>query len=207
MKGIKRDDISQLECWLYDEQDKHVSWLSGLTGTVKSTIAQTFAEMSFADGKFGASFFCSRDLDDRGNLRKVSPTLAFQLAYWCSPFREELLPVLRANPDVGREAPCSQMERLIVGPLKTAQTPILIIIVALDECKVEGPPSIILSILSLYVDRMPYVKFFITGRPEPRIRSGFRLSSPRPIAEVFKLDDVIGPLVDTDALNCSFKHV
>ena len=198
MRGTRKDVLSQLESWLNGEQEKHVYWLNGLAGTGKSTIAQTFAETSFADGKLGASFFCSRDFDDRSNLRKIFPTLAFQLAHRYPPFREELLPVLTANPDVGRETLCSQMEKLIVGPLKTAHTPTLIIIDALDECKDEEPASAILSILSRYVDQIPHVKFFITGRPEPRIRSGFRLQALRPITEVFKLHEVERPLVDVD---------
>ena len=198
MKGTRRDVLSQLESWLNDEKDKHVFWLNGLAGTGKSTIAQTFAEMSFTDGKLGASFFCSRDFDDRSNLRKIFPTLAFQLAHRYPPFRGKLLPVLTASPDVGRETLCSQMEKLIVGPLKTIHTQTLIIIDALDECKDEEPASAILSILSRYVDQIPHVKFFITGRPEPRIRSGFRLQALRPITEVFKLHDVERPLVDVD---------
>jgi len=39
--------------------EQRIFWLNGLAGTGKSTIAQTFAEMAFADGKLGASFFCS----------------------------------------------------------------------------------------------------------------------------------------------------
>ena len=173
-------------------------WLNGLAGTGKSTIAQTFAEMSFADGKLGASFFCSRDFEDRSNLRKIFPTLAFQLAYRYPRFREELIPVLIASPDVGRETLCSQMEKLIVGPLEFTHISTLIIIDALDECKDEEPASAILSILSRYVDQIPFVKFFITGRPEPRIRSGFRLATLRPITEVLKLHYVERPLVDID---------
>jgi len=198
MKGTRRDILSQLECWLNDEEDKRVFWLNGLAGTGKSTIAQTFAEMSFADGKLGASFFCSRDFDNRSNLRTIFPTLAFQLAHQYPPFRKELLPVLIAGPGIGRETLCSQMEKLIVGPLKIVHIPTLIIIDALDECKDEEPASAILSILSRYVDKIPNVKFFITGRPEPRIRSGFRLAALRPITEVFKLHDVERPLVDID---------
>ena len=181
-----------------DEQDQHIFWLNGLAGTGKSTIAQTFAEMSFADGKLGASFFCSRDFENRSNLQAIFPTLAFQLAYRYPPFREELLRVLRANPGVARETLCSQMDRLIVGPLKTANTSTLIIIDALDECKDEEPASAILSILSRYIDQIPQVKFFITGRPEPRIRSGFRLVALRPITEVLKLHEVERPLINTD---------
>ena len=36
------------------EQEQRVFWLNGLAGTGKPTIAQTFAEMTFADGQLGA---------------------------------------------------------------------------------------------------------------------------------------------------------
>ena len=126
------------------------------------------------------------------------PTLTLQLAYWHPLFREQLLRVLRANPGVGRESLYSQMEKVIVGPLKTTGIHALIIIDALDECKDEEPASTVLSILSRYVDEIPRVKYFITGRPEPRIRSGFRLKSLRPVTEVFRLQDVERSSVDKD---------
>ena len=141
---------------------------------------------------------CSRDFEDRNNLQMIFPTLAFQLAYRYPAFRGELLSVLRANPDVGRETLCSQMERLIVSPLKFTHISTLVIIDALDECKDEEPASAVLSILSRYVEQIPHVKFFITGRPESRIRSGFRLATLRPITEVLKLHDVKRLLVDVD---------
>ena len=147
LKGTRKGFLLQLENWLTEEQDQHVFWLNGLAGTGKSTIAQTFAEMSFADGKLAASF-CSRDFENRSNLQTIFPTLAFQLAYQYPPFREGLLRVLRANPGVARETLCSQMERLIVSPLKTTRASTLIIIDALDECKDEEPAPAILSILS-----------------------------------------------------------
>jgi len=198
MRGTRRDVLSQLEDWSNDGRDKRVFWLNGLAGTGKSTIAQTFAEMSFADGKLGASFFCSRNFDDRSNLRSIFPTLAFQLAHRYPHFRQKLLPILVANPDVGRESLCSQMEKLIVGPLRETQTQTLIIIDALDECRDEEPASALLSVLSRYVDKIPLVKFFITGRPEPRIRSGFRLESLQPHTDVLRLHDVKRSSVDSD---------
>jgi len=198
MKGTRRDVLSQLENWLNDEQDKRVFWLNGLAGTGKSTIAQTFAEMSFADGKLGASFFCSRDFDDRSNLRSILPTLAFQLAHRYPHFRQQLLSVLTASPDVGRESLCSQMEKLIVGPFRAIQTSTLIIIDALDECQDKEPASALLSVLSRYVDKIPLVKLFITGRPEPRIRSGFRLELLRPHTDILKLHEVERSSVDGD---------
>ena len=180
------------------KQDQRVFWLNGLAGTGKSTIAQTFAEMTFADGKLGASFFCSRDFEDRSNLQMIFPTLAFQLAYQYPGFRKELVQVLKTRPDVGHESLCSQMEKLIAGPLKVTNISTLIIIDALDECKDEKPASAILSILSRYVNEIPDVKFFITGRPETRIRSGFRLEPLVPITEVLKLHEVQPEAIDND---------
>ena len=128
----------------------------------------------------------------------IFPTLAFQLACQHPRFRKELLEVLKERPDVGHESLCSQMEKLIVGPLQATSIPTLIIIDALDECKDKEPASAILSILSRYVDKIPRVKFFITGRPEPRLRSGFRLESLAPITEVLKLHGVKSAVVDSD---------
>jgi hypothetical protein len=90
------------------------------------------------------------------------------------------------------------MEKLIVGPFQKTQAPTLIIIDALDECRDEEPASALLSVLSRYVDKIPFVKFFITGRPEPRIRSGFRLESLRPHTDVLRLHDVERSSVDSD---------
>ena len=181
-----------------DRNDLRVFWLNGLAGTGKSAIAQTVAEIAFADGILGASFFCSRDFEDRSNPQAIFPTLAFQLAFRYPPFREILLQVLKVCPDIGRESLSSQMEKVIVGPLKTTGIQTLIIIDALDECRDEEPTSSILSTLSRHVSEIPDVRFFITGRPEPRIRSGFRLESLSPITEVFRLHEVRPEAVDSD---------
>ena len=198
LKGTRKGVLKEIDNWLIGEQDQRVFWLNGLAGTGKSTITQTFAETTFADGKLGASFFCSRDFADRSNLQMIFPTLAFQLAYRYPGFRKELVQVLRTRPDVGRESLCSQMEKLIVSPLRVTGIPTLIIIDALDECKDDEPASAILSILSCYINKIPNVKFFITGRPETRIRSGFRLESLVPMTEVLKLHEVKPEVVDGD---------
>jgi len=117
LRGTRRDVLLQLEDWLEEEQGQRVFWLNGLAGTGKSTIAQTFADITFAEGKLGASFFCSRDFEDRSNIQAIFPTLAFQLAYRYPQFRKELLEVLRASPGIGRESLVSQMEKVIVGSL------------------------------------------------------------------------------------------
>jgi len=90
------------------------------------------------------------------------------------------------------------METLIVGPFQATQIPTLIIVDALDGCRDDEPASALLSVLSRYVDKIPLVKFFITGRPEPRICSGFRLASLQPHTDIFRLHNVEPDVVDSD---------
>ena len=90
------------------------------------------------------------------------------------------------------------MEKAIVGPFKSTRVSTLIVIDVLDKCEDEEPAPTILSILSRYVGEIPSVRFFITGRPKPRIHSGFCLKSLQPITKVLRLHDVEWSSVDHD---------
>ena len=198
LEGTGKHVLLHLERWLKDEQDHRIFWLNTLAGTGKSTIAQTFSEISFVDGELGASFFCSGDFEDRSHLQAVFPALAVQLAHRYPQFQEQLLLALRDNPGVGRGSLCSQMEKIIVEPLKATRIRTLIIVDALDECKGTEPTSAFLSVLSCYVGEIPQAKFFITSRPASRVHSGFQLKSFSPIAKVLRLYDFERSLVDND---------
>jgi len=166
IRGI-RDIILRLEDWLEGEPSQCEFLLNGLAGIGKSVIIQTFAEITFAEGTLGASFFCSRDFEGRNNDRMIFPTLAFQLAYRYPPFREQLLRILRANPGIIQGPLCSQMEELIVSPFKATRIRTLIIIDALDECKNTQSTILIPSVISTYADKIPEVKFLITLHRPP----------------------------------------
>ncbi|KAF9644139.1 hypothetical protein BDM02DRAFT_3190869 [Thelephora ganbajun] len=198
LKGTRETVLNEIESWARDFEKSPVFWLNGLAGTGKSTIAQTVSERVFADGLLGASFFCSRDFEDRSDLHFILPTLAFQLAHKYPTFRSVLVPLLRSNPDIVYESLMSQMEELIVEPLKSADVWTVIVIDALDECKDEEPQSAILSVLGRFVEQIPKVKFFITGRPEPRIKTGFRLPLLVGSTVVFILHDIDPSLIQSD---------
>ena len=55
LEGTRKDVLRDIERWFTRKQGQRVFWLNGLAGTGKSTIAQTFAEMTFAGGKLGAT--------------------------------------------------------------------------------------------------------------------------------------------------------
>ena len=135
----------------------------------------------------------------------IFPTLAFQLAHKYPTFRSILVPLLRLDPDVVHESLYNQMGKLIIGPLKSVDAPVIITIDALDECQDEEPSSAILSVLGRFVEEIPMVKFFITGRPEPRIRTGFRLPLLRDATNIFILHGVQPLLVNSD-IRLFLKH-
>ncbi|KAF9645952.1 hypothetical protein BDM02DRAFT_3271339 [Thelephora ganbajun] len=205
LRGTRETVLNEIEWWARDFEKSPVFWLNGLAGTGKSTIAQTVSERIFGDGLLGASFFCSRDFEDRSDLRLIFPTLAFQLAHKYPTFRSVLIPLLRSNPDIVDESLTSQMEGLIVEPLKSADVWTVIVIDALDECKDEESSSAILSVLGRIIEQIPKVKFFITGRPEPRIKTGFRLPLLVDSTGVFVLHDVHPPLINSD-IRLFLKH-
>ena len=205
LKGTRETVLNEIELWTKDFNQSPVFWLNGLAGTGKSTIAQTVSEQIFADGQLGASFFCSRDFEDRSNLNFIFPTLAFQLVHKFPKFRSVLVPLLQSNPDVAHESLYRQMEKLIVEPLMFANVSTVIVIDALDECKDEEPSSAILSVLGRFVEQIPKIKFFITGRPEPWIRTGFRLPILVELTVVFVLHDIDPPLINND-IRLFLKH-
>ena len=127
------------------------------------------------------------------------------LPYPCLPtgtqysnFRSILVPLLQSNPDVVHESLYSQMGKLIVEPLRSAGVSTVIVIDALDEYADDEPQSTILSVLGRLVEEIPEVKFFITGRPELRIKSGFRLPLLKPLTNIFILHDVQPTSVNGD---------
>ena len=205
LKGTREAALDEIELWTKDFRKSPVFWLNGLAGTGKSTIAKTIAERTFADGRLGASFFCSRDFEDRSDLRFIFPTLAFQLAHKYPKLRPSIVSLLRSNPGVFYESLYSQMEQLIVRPLESEGLSTVIVIDALDECKDEEPASAILSVLGRLVGRVPTVKFFVTGRPESRIQTGFRLPLLRDLTDVFVLHNVEPAIINND-IRLFFKH-
>ena len=97
------------------------------------------------------------------------------------------------------------MNNLIVGPLKESATSTVIVIDALDECRDEESASAILSVLGQFVFEIPMVKFFVTGRPEPRIQEGFRLPLLAKATDVFVLHEVEPSRIYSD-IRLFFRH-
>jgi hypothetical protein len=198
LKGTRESVLNEIEKWTVDFDKSPIFWLNGLAGTGKSAIAQTIAERVFADGRLGASFFCSRGVEDRSDLQLIFPTLAFQLAQKYPDFRSSLIPLLQSDPDIVHESLQDQMQRLLVRPLQSVDISTVIVIDALDECKDEESDSAILLVLGQIISEIPGIKFFVTSRPEMHIISGFRGPLLEASTDVFVLHHVELRIVDND---------
>lgn len=198
LTGTRDFILGDILGWAQSTRDQPVFWLNGLAGTGKSTIAQTFAETAKNHNILGASFFCSRDYLDRKELKNIFPTLAYQLACHYPQFRDHLVKVIKQDPSAAHNSLISQLRDLLVDPLSATDISCVIVIDALDECIDDQPASAILSVLGRLVSKLPMVKFFITGRPEPRIRSGFRLPLLEPFTQIFLLHKVDSESVGGD---------
>ena len=184
--------------WAENSQGQNVFWLNGLAGTGKSTIAQSFSRIVANQGFLGASFFCSRDYLNRKELKNIFPTLAYQLACQYPPLRTHIVTSIKKDPAIAHTSLIFQLEHLLVNPLSKSEVSCVIVIDALDECIDDQPASAILSVLGRFVEQLPLVKFFITGRPEPRIRTGFRLPLLQPLTQIFLLHEVELSSVNSD---------
>ena len=198
LPGTRKSVLDGIMRWTENPQERHVFWLNGLAGTGKSTIAQTFSEMVAKAGTLGASFFCSRDNLNRKELKHIFPTLAYQLACRYPAFRNRILRIIKQDPSVARNSLISQLKDLIVDPLSSTNISCVIVVDALDECVDHQPASALLSVLGRHANDLPSVKFFITGRPEPRIQTGFSLPLLEPITQIFLLHEVELTNVDND---------
>jgi hypothetical protein len=198
LPGTRETVLQDILLWAKNPRDQNVFWLNGLAGTGKSTIAQSFSETAANDGFLGASFFCSRDYFDRRELKSIFPTLAHQLACRFPHCRSRIVTSIKKDPTIAHASLISQLENLLVNPLSGENISCVVVIDALDECLDDQPASAILSVLGRFAKRLPLIKFFITGRPEPRIRTGFRLPLLEPITQIFFLHEVESSSVDDD---------
>ena len=205
LRGTRKAVLDEIEIWTREFNKPPVYWLNGLAGTGKSTIAQTIAERLSADGRLGASFFCSRDFEDRSNLEFIFPTLAVQLARRHPGFRSVFVPLVQSDPGIVHESLYNQMNKLIIRPITKSALSTVIVIDALDECKDTEPASAILSVLGQFISLIPKVKFFLTGRPEPRVLEGFRLPLLAPSTDAFVLHEVESSKVNRD-IRTLFQH-
>lgn len=116
--------------------------LNGLAGSGKSTIAQTICDQLSATQpkRLAASYFFSREEEERRNPENVIRTLAYQLAQ-LPQLRELITQAVENHIDILHSVNREQLQALLADPLFHATdlpSPLVIVLDALDECDRYG---------------------------------------------------------------------
>jgi hypothetical protein len=201
LEGTRTEELKGINDWIHAENDHRIYLLTGLAGTGKTTISLSVALLAEKEGVLGASFFCSRDSDERSNISFIFPTIASLLSQHSPEFCAQLIAAVKEYPDIGHALPDEQLKRLIVEPLGRITLfdhPVVIVVDALDEGKDEKAPEIILLALSRHIHHIPFLKVFVTSRPVSSARFAIRDPSLDRLSESFILHEVQRARIDHD---------
>ncbi|EGU84384.1 hypothetical protein FOXB_05103 [Fusarium oxysporum f. sp. conglutinans Fo5176] len=131
--------LAEIDEWVTSSESKTIFWLNGMAGTGKSTISRTVAQRQLERDCLGANFFFKRGEASRGNMSKLVPTLARQLAIHIPGMISLIKNAIDADPSLPTKTLAEQFEKLFKEPLRklaassSDPTSLVIVIDALDE--------------------------------------------------------------------------
>ncbi|CCO33880.1 Vegetative incompatibility protein HET-E-1 [Rhizoctonia solani AG-1 IB] len=171
-EGTRKAQIKEMIDWAITPDAGKTCWMNGMAGTGKTTIAYSVCAELQKASRLGASFFCSRTIQECRQAKHIIPTIAYQLARFSHPFQYALDKVLQEDSDVHTRALNIQYQKLLLEPLTEAKaslpTDFIVVIDALDECENEDIVSQILRLLLSTTYTLP-IRYLVTSRPEKAI--------------------------------------
>ncbi|KAK1224856.1 hypothetical protein PQX77_012218 [Marasmius sp. AFHP31] len=186
-------------------------WLSGTAGVGKSAVAMTIAQSCEED--LVSSFFFFRTDTRRNNASALMLSIAHDLSVSSTPIRTLLNQRISDDPTILEATLEEQFVELVLKPSLSgleSQSPMLIIIDGLDECKdVEAQRRILRAISSPY-RQIPWtpLRFLICSRPESWIGQEFDALPLRRLTKRILLDVAFNFLADIKRyLEHEFKRI
>ncbi|KAH6874852.1 hypothetical protein BKA70DRAFT_1577118 [Coprinopsis sp. MPI-PUGE-AT-0042] len=196
--GTRRQLLLDIENWRANESSVPIFILDGIAGIGKTTVVKTFCTRAAAELRLAASWFFSRDQQDRKSTRGFVGTLAFQLASYHPALRDRIAQVLKDQPDILQKTIRAQFSTLIHEPLQAVLQELegthSVSIDAIDECDLDEATEI-LSILLGTVPKHPQLRLLITCRPERPFRL---LLQKHQGPHVFHLHEIENSVVESD---------
>jgi FMN phosphatase YigB (HAD superfamily) len=177
-----------------DQSSPPIYVLDGIAGVGKSTVAITVAQRAASINSLGATFFFSRDQDDRRKAQGFVHTIAYQLARHDTSYGTSIATAITDNPEALDKVLTQQFSLLVTKPLfpllKQRETPLVLVFDALDEC-VEPDASEILNLILSSVSQLPNTRVFLTTRPEFGLRSKYTGTSEASVFHLQEIEDFI----------------
>ncbi|CAE6407096.1 unnamed protein product [Rhizoctonia solani] len=158
--------LSKLVDWATSTNRTGAYWMTGSSGTGKTTIAATLSHKLEKEKLLAASFFGSRSQLECYQTNRIIPTIAYQLAHYSMMFRRALFKILDKDPAIESKNITDQFEWLLKKPLieVSGAMPknLVVVLDALDECDDQAQAELLLSLLAQ--GPLP-LGFFIITRP------------------------------------------
>ncbi|KAG6905206.1 hypothetical protein DXG01_004286, partial [Tephrocybe rancida] len=177
--------LHDISMWADDPTGPRICWLSGRAGTGKTTIAHTIADKYDSEGRLAATFFLWRSTGDRDEIRKVVPTIAFQIAEKSHLAKEGMERALLKESSLSE---CLsqlsrfdyQLSKLLIHAPDCSTGHSLVVIDGLDES--VSPERVEDLVKKLCQMSLPF-RFLLVSRPEDYIRSA--------LADVWNRRDIL----------------
>jgi hypothetical protein len=180
LEGTRVQLLDDIAKWMADTNGKTVYWLTGVAGTGKTTVAKSVVDMATKEKYLVVTFFFSHSSADRRDYRKVVPSLAYQLAR-DARLRSHIVAAIDSDNDIAISGTAIQTKKLLLDGLRTPSSltgdRVLIVLDALDECQKDANHihgGDLIPILLTGLKDIPFVKVFLTSRPEPSIERMFK---------------------------------
>jgi hypothetical protein len=193
--------LEAVAVWAIDFTTPNIYWMNGMAGTGKTTIAYSISIILTNLNILGATFFCSRLVDECTKVDRIFPTIAYNLARNYPPLAFTILEALKNDPDVANRTLNHQFTELVVKPIRAAAEQltgqsIVVVIDGLDECANQTEVQTLLSVIFRRSSELP-LKIFITSRPEQLLRVGFNRQNPESYSRLI-LHDIERDIVNAD---------
>jgi hypothetical protein len=180
LEGTRVQLLDDIAKWMADTNGKTVYWLTGVAGTGKSTVAKSVVDMASKEKYLVVTFFFSHTSADRRDYRKVIPSLAYQLAR-DARLRSHIVAAIDSDNDIAISGTAIQTKKLLLDGLRAPSSlsdgRVIIVLDALDECQKDSNQingGDLIPILLAVLKDIPFVKVFLTSRPEPSIERMFQ---------------------------------
>ncbi|KAF8883653.1 hypothetical protein CPB84DRAFT_186917 [Gymnopilus junonius] len=191
-----------------NKRDALIMWLHGAAGAGKSAIAQSIAEMCYAEGTLLASFFFGRSDSNRNTPKALFSTIAYQIGLMFPQARQKLNQIMDHDSLMPTRSLETQFFALVVQPMwevlnsspsSEDGSALFIIIDGLDEClDVVFQRKILDVIISGVKTYHLPVKFLIASRPEQEISTRFGAADTHAILTRLFLDDGYQSVADIE---------
>ncbi|CAG7853500.1 SubName: Full=Uncharacterized protein {ECO:0000313/EMBL:CCA76781.1} [Serendipita indica DSM 11827] len=170
LPGTRVAILQEIRQWrLEPNADKCIFWLCDVGGSGKSTVALTMCkEWDNTEDVLVGRFFFSKNARQTSETDDFCSVIAEDIGARNKIILKQIKMIKEEDPHLLIRELRYQFTKLIEEPLQLAETDIVLVIDAMDECKKEMRVDLI-NLLVEKLSSMPKLKLFITSRPEPDI--------------------------------------